>query len=113
PEMSKDAFARQLARWERSFRTAATADNYAVFRQQLKRLGLPQKPKSMLGGTVIMLYKIAAYYQLDGRKFGTFLRMQTYDSSEAEAATYAFTFDIFGKAYPRILVDNKVRKLDL
>lgn len=111
--MSKDAFSRQLVRWEDSFRTAAMADDYAVFRQQLKSLGLPQKPKLMLGGTILMLYKIAAYYELDSRKFGRFLRMQTYDPSKAEGATYAFTFDVFGKAYPRMLVETKFGSLDL
>src|SRR5262249_40158807 len=46
-------------------------------------------------------------------KFGKFLRMQTYDPSKAEGAKYAFTFDVFGRAYPRILVETKFGSLDL
>jgi hypothetical protein len=52
---------------------------------------------------------------MDGRDkaVGQLLRMQTYNPDEATDARYVLTFDIFRKAFARILVDATLQPLDL
>jgi len=41
-----------LHQWEQKLRAVARSDNYALFRDHMRRLGLPDKPKLMLEGTI-------------------------------------------------------------
>ena len=113
-----------LCQWERDFRAAARADDYAMFREHLGRLSprehlgrllRPDEPQLMLEATIRIVQMCSAFASMDGRgqEFGRFLNMQKYNSSEATDACYVFTFDLWGKAFARILVDTKVQTLDL
>jgi hypothetical protein len=104
-----------LDRWERAFRAAAVKDDCANFRGHLQRLALPNKPELVLEGTVSAVRMASAYLSMDGRDkaVGQLLRMQTYDPAEATDARYVLTFDIFRKAFARILVDATLQPLDL
>lgn len=105
----------ELARWEKGFRAAARRDRSAVFRDHLRRLGLPDQPELMLEGTIGMLRQLVGYAEIDGfsDKFRELLAMQTYDPRKAEGARYVFTFNVCGKAFPRVLVHSKYQTLDL
>ena len=94
----------KLKRWEREFRMAAEADKYTLLRDHLHKLGLPSDAETSVEATVGVVQACAAYSSLDGQAIDDFLAMQKYDPKEARDATYAFTFDISGKAYARILV---------
>ena len=72
----------------------------------MRRLSLPEKPELMLEGTIRVIQAILAFASLDGRPLGRFLDMQQYNSSEAPDARYAFTFDLCGKAFARVLVNS-------
>jgi hypothetical protein len=103
-----------LEEWQRTFRAAAAADDYAIFRDHLRRLGLPDKPMALLDGTIHFVVMWAAFFSTNqAESFADLLRMQTYDPDQATDAVYAFTFDLFGKAYARVLVDKKPGRLDL
>jgi hypothetical protein len=104
-----------LDRWERAFRAAAVKDDCACFRGHLRRLELPDKPKLVLEGTVSAVRMASAYLCIDGRDkaVSQFLCMQTYNPAEATDARYVLTFDIFRKAFARILVDATLQPLDL
>jgi len=102
-----------LKRWEREFKKAARADNLELFRNHLAKLGLPDKPELLLQGTISVVVACCVYYQMDGRSCDGFLDMQKYDPSDAEDARYMFTFDLFGKAFGRILVSGKPTDYDL
>jgi len=104
-----------LDKWESDFRAAAIADGFAIFRDHLRRLDLPDEPQSMLEGTVRVMRMCAAYLAVDNRdgKSSELLAMQTYNPAEATGACYVFTFDLCGQAYARVLVETKVQTLDL
>ena len=102
-----------LQRWEREFREAAEADEYDLLGDHLCKLELPESPDVLLEGTIKVVYACAAYATLDGQSLTAFLKMQCYDPSEAVDARYAFTFDLCGKAFGRVLFSNKVGILDL
>lgn len=113
-----------LERWERAFRIAARADDCALFREHLERLSpwehlvrpvRPDEPWLMLDATIRLVWMCSVYAAIDGRTkdFGRFLKMQKYNPAEATDARYVFTFDLCGQAFARVLVDEKVRTLDL
>ncbi len=105
-----------LGRWERMFRAAAAAvDRCVAFRKHLHRLALPNQPKLLLEGTVSAVRMASAYLTTDGldRAVRQFLQMQTYNPAEATGARYVLTFDIFRRAFARILVDAKLGLIDL
>ena len=113
-----------LDQWEQDFRTAARADDFAMFREHLKRLSAeqnlnrllrPDEPELMLEGTICIVRACFSYATVDNRaeEFGQFLKMQNYNPAEATDARYVFTFDLWGKAFTRVLVDTKVQTLDL
>ena len=105
---------RAFHRWERSFRAAARSDNYSLFRDHMKRLGLPDEPKLIVEGTIAVVQAILAYATcLDGQPFEPFLEMQKYNPSQATDARYTLTFDLCGKSYARILVNSKLETIDL
>jgi hypothetical protein len=96
-----------LKDWEREFRSAANSDNLVLFRDHLKKLELPDKPKQLLEGTIFAVQACCAYVEMDGRSSVNFLAMQKYNTADAINATYAFTFDIFRKSFARILTSKK------
>lgn len=109
--MSKE----NLDQWERDFRTAAFADDLAIFRDHLRRLDLPDSPHLMLEGTIRLVRMCSIFATMDdhSERFSEFLALQTYDPAKATEAQYAYTFDIFGKAFARVLVEIKEGNLDL
>jgi hypothetical protein len=113
-----------LDQWEQDFRAAARADDCGMFRELLTRLApqenlgrllQPEEPELMLEGTIRVVRMCFSYATLDNcaGTFDRFLRMQKYNPGEATDARYLFTFDLWGKAFARVLVDAKVRALDL
>ena len=104
-----------LEKWEHDFRKAALADGFAIFRDHLRRLDLPDEPQSLLEGTIRVMRMCAAYRAMDNcdGQFRELLAMQAYNPADATGACYAFTFNLCGKAFARILVETKVGTLDL
>src|SRR3954464_3426912 len=88
---------RAIERWERDFRAAAKADKYAVLRDHLQRLELPDSPELLLEGTIRAVRACSHYSALDHQddeQFDQFLEMQRYNPADATDARYAFTFDL-------------------
>lgn len=104
-----------LDQWEREFRTAALVDEMTIFRDHLRRLGLPDSPYLMLEGTIQIVRRCASYAAVDQRVegFRDFLAMQTYDPAQSTESRYAYSFDIFGKAFGRVLIKAYDGTLDL
>jgi hypothetical protein len=94
--------------WQQGFRAAAKADRYAVLRDHLHRLNLPEDPKLLLEGTIQVVQGCLSYSVLDCQPYGGFLGMQKYDPAEAADAKYAVTFDLCGKALGRVLAPSIV-----
>lgn len=105
--------ANRLERWEREFRSAAKADQLALFRDHLHKLGLPAEPQKLLHGTILVVQACCAYASLDGQSDAKFLAMQKYRPTDAGDAQYVLTFDLYGKAFARVLVTPKLDGLDL
>ncbi len=99
--------------WQLKFEADAAADDYAIFREHLRSLGLPEEPTSMVKSTILMVQACAAYAELDGQSLDRFLRMQTYDPSRSEKGGYIFTFDVHGRTFARLLVDPAISIVDL
>ena len=104
-----------FAAWAAGFRAAAEGDELALFREHLRRLGLPDEPQLLLDGTIHFVAMWFGFYSLggDSEGFTRLLQMQTYDPAEATDATYAYTFNLCDKAYARVLLDTKYQNLDL
>jgi len=104
-----------LDHWEEEFRAAAVADDFSIFRDHLRRIELPDTPDLMLEGTILIVRTCFSYCVLDQRSssFDRFLAMQTYDPAKAIDARYSYTFDIFGRAFGRVLGDIDEAVLDL
>jgi len=107
--------AHALASWERNFKRAARADDFAIFRSHLQRLALPNKPRLMLDWTVALVRRCSSYLALDGRDkaIRQLLGVQTYDPAKATKACYTCTFDLCGKAVGRVLAEADLLTLDL
>jgi hypothetical protein len=78
----------------------------------MRFLGLPGKPSSMMKATILMVQASAAYYKIDGRSCDGFFAMQKYNPAKSPGR-HAFTFDLHGKAYARLLVDPETHIIDL
>jgi hypothetical protein len=102
-----------LQNWEQKFRRDAKADKMATFREHMHRLNLRGKPELMLEGTILMIQACYAYAKMDGVPFAAFLKTQKYKPALQGVAKYAFTFDLCGKAFARVLVSEKLKMLDL
>ena len=100
-------------RWVAQFERDAEADNYALFRSHLRRLNLPDEPELLMAGTVEVVIAAVAYANLDNKAITAFLKMQQYDPAKAVEAKYTFTFDLFGRAYGRVLIPAKATIPDL
>ncbi len=72
-------------------------------RRHLQELNLKAKPEALLEGTIQMVLASVVYLGMDGRNSGLFLASQKYYPRQAHHAHFAFTFDISGKAYARVL----------
>lgn len=96
-----------LRRWVLKFRKDAEAHNYALFREHLRKLGLPDSPELLLEGTIEVVITCAAYASIDNQSIAASLNMQQYDPAKAIDARYAFTVDLCGKAFARLLVEKK------
>jgi len=94
----------EFNRWAQDFREAAKADGYAILRDHLRRLDLPDNPELLLEGTIHLVQACLSYAILDHQSYARFLGMQKYDPAEAADAMYAVTFDLCGKAFGRVLV---------
>ncbi len=95
----------QYQQWERKFRAAAKADGYAIFRDHLRRLELPDSPEFLLEGTILTVRACCGYRLLDssdGKYVDQLLEMQHYDPANSTNARYAFTFDISGRSCARV-----------
>lgn len=105
----------EMDQWELGFRAAAQSDDYAIFRDHLKRLGLSGTPESLLEDTIMMVNAMAAYLNMNGNKqpIQQFFQMQTYDPAMAVGAAYAFMFDVGGMGHARLMVDKETRTIDL
>ncbi|MDB5387909.1 MAG: hypothetical protein JWM11_3555 [Planctomycetaceae bacterium] len=102
-----------LNEWEEAFRAAAEADDYAIFRDHLRRLGLPDEPLMLLDGTIQFVQMWNGFTSLARRDaFTSLLEMQTYDPALSSEAVYAYTFDLCGMAYARVLIESKYGTLD-
>lgn len=95
-----------LRQWEKRFRAEARADNYSFFRDHLKRLELPVKPRLMLAGTVKLMQAIWVFTNVDNQMISGFLANQQYDLSNSPDPRYIFTFSLWGKAFPRVVVGS-------
>lgn len=84
-----------------------------MFRDHLRKLELPDQPELLLKGTTMVVRMCVSYATMDGQPIDRFLQMQRYDPSHAPDARYAFTFDLHERAFGRVLVDSKMRHLDL
>jgi hypothetical protein len=102
-----------LERWEEEFRKAAKGDNFVLMRDHMHRLSLPPEPELLVHGTVLVVQACCAYAGLDGQPTTRFLQLQKYFPADAPAAKYAFTFDLFGKGFARVLRSENSTVLDL
>jgi hypothetical protein len=107
--MPKDLF----LEWAREFRQDEAADKLALFREHLKRLDLPDKPKDLLKGTILAVCVCCAYESMDGRSYDEVLRMQKYNPTQAPEVKYAYTLLGPNKFLARILTLKKKKFLDL
>jgi len=85
---------------EKYFRADAHSDNFAILRNHLQQLGLPENPKLMLEGT-IRLCRLPGFLPTWMAADGPVSGNQPYDPSKAPDPRYIFTFDLCGKAYAR------------
>lgn len=103
-----------LQRWTERFLKAAEADDFAVFRKHLQRLGAPGTPRDAALATTYMLSMYSGFVALDGARSGfrRLLAKQTYDPRRATGVRYAATFGICHFASVRILIED-VAEIDL
>jgi hypothetical protein len=99
-------------RWEQDFRRAAKADKYGILRDHLRKLDLPDCPKLLLEGTIHLVRACLAYASLDGQSPLKFLEMQKYNPDDRADVMYAVTFDLYGKAFARVLALRSITALD-
>jgi hypothetical protein len=100
-------------RWAKNFRRDATEDDMTLFRDHLLGLNLPIEPEKLLNGTIMVVNACCAYLSIDGHQTNDFLSVQTYRPMDNTDAKYSFTFNLFDKAYARILTPIDCKCLDL
>lgn len=67
----------------------------------------------MLEGTIRVMQAVIAFAIVDGQPWSRFLNMQQYNPSTVPDARYAFTFDLCGEAFARVLADSTLVMPDL
>ncbi len=107
--MQKDLF----LEWQREFRKDASDDKLVLFREHLKKLGLPDRPKDLLKGTILAVCAVCAYESMDGRSYEEFLSTQKYNPALVPEMKYAYTLLGENKFRARILTPKKKQFLDL
>jgi hypothetical protein len=101
-----------LRKWEQEFRADFARDSGARFETLILRFGIQTSAQEMLEGTVDFVTACAAFSSMDGAEISTLLVDQRYDG-QASAATYALTFDLFGRSAARLLVRPEMKSIDL
>ncbi len=101
-----------LQRWEQDFRADFAHDGGARFEPLIQRFGIQADAQEMLEGTVDFVTACAAFASMDVVEIGALLADQRYDT-QASAATYAMTFDLFGRSSARMLVRPDMKSIDL
>lgn len=101
-----------LASWAASFRLAAQADANSILRRHLGKFDLQVDPELLLEGTIEFVVACVALGNMDGRSLDGFLDLQRYDPTEAVGATYAVTFNMFGKGFARVITGGDLNSLD-
>lgn len=102
----------QFHRWEQAFRADFARDEGARFELSLQRFGLRTSAQEMLEGTVDFVTECAAMASMNGVEIGSLLGEQCYDGA-ASTATYALTFELFGRSAARVLVRPEMKSIDL
>ncbi len=101
-----------LRSWEQEFRADFARDGGARFEPLLQRFGIRSDAQEMLEGTVDFVIACAALASTGGVEIGALLADQRYDG-QASSATYALTFDLFGRSSARLLVRPEMKSIDL
>jgi len=102
-----------VQKWTRNFRRDAAKDGMALFHDHLHRLALPDEPAKLLEGTIMFVNTCCAYLSINGQQFEDFLKQQTYRPADDTDSNYSFTFNIFDKAYARVITPIDCKCLDL
>lgn len=107
--MSKNTF----SRWANRFRRDAVKDNMALLRDHLQRIGLPDEPEKLVDGTIMFMTACCAYLQIDERSMDEFLDIQAYRPDLDADSYYSLTFNLFDRAFGRVIVPRDFKCLDL
>ena len=106
--MSSDPF----SQWAIQFRRDAVKDKMALLKQHLQRVGLPDEPEKLIDGTIMVMSACCAYLDIDGRSIDD-LAMQAYRPDREADTCYSFTFNIFDRAFGRVIAPRDIKCLDL
>lgn len=107
--MTKNAF----SRWANRFRREAMRDNMELARNHLQRIGLPDEPEKLVDGTIMFMTACCAYLQIDGRSMGEILGTQAYRPDLDADSYYSLTFNLFDRAFGRVIAPRDFKCLDL
>ncbi len=107
--MPKNTF----SRWANRFRRDAVKDNMALLRDHLQRIGLPDEPEKLVDGTIMFMTACCAYLQIDGRSMDEVLDIQAYRPDLDADSYYSLTFNLFDKAFGRVIAPRDFKCLDL
>jgi len=107
--MPKNTF----SRWANRFRRDAVKDNMELARDHLQRVGLPDEPEKLIDGTVMFMIACCAYLQIDGRSMDDLLALQAYHPDLDADSYYSFTFNLFDKAFGRVIAPRDIKYIDL
>lgn len=100
-------------RWKHQFCRDAAEDEMALFSAHMRKHDLPDEPESLLKGTIMVVSACCAYLNIDGRPLKDFLAMQTYHPINKESVIYTLTFNLFDRAYARILTSKDLMGVDI
>lgn len=101
-----------LQSWAQEFRADFARDGGARFEPLIQRFGIQTNTHEMLQGTIDFVTACAAFASMDGVEIAVLLADQRYDG-QTSAATYALTFDLFGRSSARLLVRPEMKSIDL
>jgi hypothetical protein len=107
--MPKNAF----SRWANRFRRDAVKDNMALLRDHLQLIGLPDEPEKLVDGTIMFMTACCAYLQIDGRSMDEVLDIQAYRPDLDADSYYSLTFNLFDRAFGRVIAPRDFKCLDL
>lgn len=99
--------------WAKNFCRDAKQDDLALLRDHLRRGGLPDEPEKLLIGTIMFVEACCAYLIIDCQPIEEFLAMQSYRPTVDADSHCSFTFNLFDKAYGRIITPFDKKDLDL